>query len=55
MAHAVVLPHTDVDADFATPDCPREAIFGRDDLDGVVDGLRHLLVGADPPPTDRHR
>ncbi len=52
MAHAVALPHTDVAPDFATPDCPREAIFGRDDLDGVVEGLRLLLEEqTGHPPT----
>jgi hypothetical protein len=42
-AHAVVLPHTDVSADFETPDCPRQNIFGRDDLDDLARGLRHLV------------
>jgi len=54
-AHAVVLPHTAVDADFATPDCPREAIFGRDDLDDLAGGLRRLLTRSDhevDPPTE---
>ena len=43
-SHAVVLAHTAVDAGFAAPDCPREAIFGRDDLDHLADGLRRLLA-----------
>ncbi len=43
MAHAVVLPHTEVPADFTTPDCPRETVFGRDDLARLVNGLRRLL------------
>lgn len=42
-AHGVVLVHTAVDTSFATPDCPREAIFGRDDLASLVDGLRRLI------------
>ena len=51
MTHAVALPHTDVPADFAAPDCPREAVFGRDDLDGLVEGLRRLLAEqTDHPP-----
>ena len=29
--HSIVLPYTDVDDDFATPDCPRWAIHGRGD------------------------
>ena len=41
-SHAVVLVHTAVDVRFATPDCPRNAIFGRDDLDGLASGLRRL-------------
>lgn len=41
-AHAVVLPNVAVDPEFATPDCPRSHIFGRDDLDGLVDGLRRI-------------
>ncbi|GAA1915366.1 ATP-binding domain-containing protein [Nocardioides marmoribigeumensis] len=52
MAHAVALPHTDVPADFATPDCPRDSVFGRGDLDGLVDGLRCLLdQQTGHPPT----
>lgn len=55
-AHAVVLPHTAVDPDFATPDCPREAIFGRDDLDDLAGGLRRLLTRSaleiEPPTED---
>lgn len=51
--HAVVLPHTFLDQDFATPDCPRDAIFGRGDLAGMADGLRRLAAqnGENPPPT----
>jgi hypothetical protein len=52
MAHAVALPHTEVHADFATPDCPRESIFGRDELTGIVGSLRSLLEQqTDHPPT----
>ena len=52
MAHGVALPHTEVPPDFATPDCPRESIFGRYDLDGLVEGLRRLLEEqTDHPPT----
>jgi hypothetical protein len=53
MVHAVALPHTEVPPDFATPDCPREAVFGRRDLDGMVDGLKGLLdEQTGRPPTD---
>jgi hypothetical protein len=45
--HAVVLPFTAVDDSFATPDCPRWAIVGRDDLDGLVDQLRSMLEQLD--------
>ena len=45
--HAVVLTGTGLHADFATPDCPREAIFGRDDLDHLADGVRRLLAHHD--------
>ncbi|CAA9366896.1 MAG: Glutamate synthase [NADPH] large chain [uncultured Nocardioidaceae bacterium] len=51
-AHALVLPHTAVHDDFATPACAREAIFGRDDLAGMVSGLRALAdEPQNPPPT----
>lgn len=50
--HALVLPHTAVHDDFATPACAREAIFGRDDLAGMVSGLRALADRPhNPPPT----
>ncbi|WP_148571986.1 ATP-binding domain-containing protein [Nocardioides caldifontis] len=48
--HAVVLPHTDVPDDFATPTCAREAVFGRDDLSGMVSGLRRLVDQQRNPP-----
>ncbi|MGH3508354.1 MAG: NERD domain-containing protein [Nocardioidaceae bacterium] len=38
-AHAVVVPHTAIADDFATPDCPRHMIFGRNDLDDLVQQL----------------
>lgn len=37
--HAIVLPYTDVDEDFATPDCPRWTIHGRDDQDDLAGRL----------------
>lgn len=42
-AHAVVLPFTNVDDRFATPDCPRWAIAGRLDLPHMVAQLREVL------------
>ena len=42
-AHAVVLPFTEVDEAFATPECPRWAIAGRRDMPGLVAQLRDLL------------
>jgi Nuclease-related domain/UvrD-like helicase C-terminal domain/AAA domain len=53
-AHAVVLPFTDVDDSFATPDCPRWAIAGRNDMDRLVLQLRDVLDRqrtANPPVT----
>ena len=37
--HSIVLPYTDVDEDFATPDCPRWTIHGRDDQDDLAGRL----------------
>jgi len=42
-AHAVALPYTDVDADFATPECPRWSIAGRRDMADLATFLRDLL------------
>lgn len=53
-AHAVVLPFTDVDDSFATPDCPRWSIAGRADMDRLVTQLRDLLDRqrtTNPPAT----
>ena len=38
-AHAVVAPFSTFDDDFGTPDCPRWAIHGRDDLDDLAGRL----------------
>lgn len=46
-AHAVVLPFTNVDESFETPDCPRWAIAGRDELPGLVEQLRDVLDRQD--------
>jgi hypothetical protein len=40
--HAVVVPYTDVAADFATVDCPRWMISGRDDLDDLAGRLHDV-------------
>src|SRR5690606_26543924 len=37
--HAIVLPYTDVDDDFATPDCPRWTVHGRGDQGHLADRL----------------
>src|SRR5690606_38452024 len=37
--HAIVLPYTDVDDDFATPDCPRWTVPGRGDRAHLADRL----------------
>lgn len=42
-AHAVVLPYTPLADDFATPDCPRWTIHGRDDIPHLAE---RLLEGA---------
>ena len=46
-AHAVVAPFTDVPADFALPDCPRSMIFGRGDLDQLVERLAEIPVAQE--------
>ena len=42
--HALVLPHTLVSDDFATPDAQRWQVAGRDDLDGLADFLRRVVT-----------
>lgn len=42
--HALVLPYTRVDDDFATPDLPRAIIHGHDDLPQLADRLRAQLL-----------
>ncbi len=41
-AHAVVLAHTSLDADFSLPDCPRWSVIDRPQLDGVAASLLRL-------------
>ena len=42
--HVVVLPHTELPADFDLPDCPRWKVIDRTDLPHLVDRLREILV-----------
>jgi hypothetical protein len=46
-AHAVVLPNTELPADFATPDCPRWMVADRGDADHLAGFLRDILVQQD--------
>ncbi len=43
-AHAVVFPFTSISADFALPACPRHMVFGRDDLDDLVERIAAIAV-----------
>ncbi len=43
-AHALVLPYTRIDDDFATPDAQRWQVAGRDDLESLADFLRRIIV-----------
>lgn len=47
-AHAVIAPFTDIPADFALPDCPRSMIFGRNDLDELVERLAEIPLHQEP-------
>ncbi|OFJ55553.1 ATP-binding domain-containing protein [Mycolicibacterium grossiae] len=42
--HVVVLPHTELPADFDLPDAPRWKVIDRTDLPNLVDRLREILV-----------
>uniref|UniRef100_A0A5Q5BFH6 Nuclease n=2 Tax=unclassified Mycobacterium TaxID=2642494 RepID=A0A5Q5BFH6_MYCSS len=42
--HVVVLPNTELPADFGLPDCPRWKVVDRTDLPKLVDKLRYVLV-----------
>ncbi|RDH76911.1 nuclease [Mycolicibacterium moriokaense] len=42
--HVVVLPNTEIGADFALPECPRWKVVDRTDLATLVDKLRYVLV-----------
>lgn len=43
-AHSVVTPYTLVDEGFATPDCPRWAIHGREEMADLTDRLRAVAT-----------
>jgi hypothetical protein len=42
--HVVVLPNTELPADFDLPECPRWKVIDRTDLPKLVDRLREILV-----------
>jgi hypothetical protein len=42
--HAVVTPFTHLDQDFATPDCPRWAVHGREDMGSLAERLREVAT-----------
>lgn len=57
-SHALVLPNTAVDDDFAHPECPRWQVHGRGDLPHLVERLEAALLrqadardGRQQPPT----
>lgn len=56
-AHSVVTPYTGLDDDFATPDCPRWAIHGREDMPDLAHRLRDVATRQEsghrvPTPDD---
>nr|WP_275588407.1 NERD domain-containing protein [Microlunatus panaciterrae] len=53
--HAVIFPFTHIPEDFSLPDCPRHLVFGRDDLDDLVDKLARIPIrqhGSDRLPSN---
>jgi hypothetical protein len=54
--HAVVTPYTSLAEDFATPDCPRWMVHGREDLDDLAgrlyDTVAHQETGCRVPTED---
>ncbi len=42
--HVIVLPNTELTADFALPECPRWKVIDRTELPSLVDRLRHVLI-----------
>lgn len=46
-AHLVVLPHTELPAGFALPECPRWSVLDRTQLDQIVDLARSALCQQD--------
>ncbi len=55
-AHALVAPYSCFDEDFATPECPRWTVHGKDDLDDLSgrlwDTARRQVNNARPPTDD---
>ncbi|MDT5397595.1 MAG: hypothetical protein QOK33_826, partial [Mycobacterium sp.] len=47
--HVVVLPNTELPADFGLPECPRWKVIDRNDLPNLVDKLREILVRQEIP------
>ena len=47
--HVVVLPNTELPADFDLPECPRWKVIDRTDLPKLVDKLREILVRQELP------
>ncbi|MCV7026523.1 NERD domain-containing protein [Mycolicibacterium novocastrense] len=45
--HVVVLPNTELTADFALSDCPRWKVIDRNDLRDIDGKLRHILVSQE--------
>ncbi|KUI48633.1 nuclease [Mycobacterium sp. GA-1199] len=45
--HVVVLPNTELPADFALSDCPRWKVIDRNDLKDIDGKLRHILVSQE--------
>jgi hypothetical protein len=47
--HVVVLPNTELPADFDLPECPRWKIIDRTDLPHLVDRLKEILIRQELP------
>ena len=53
--HLLVLPHTELPADFALPDCPRWSVVDRTQLGGLVGVAREVLRRRDTPSRSLRR
>jgi hypothetical protein len=47
--HVIVLPNAEIADDFALPECPRWKVIDRNDLSGLVDKLKYVLIGQELP------